>query len=260
MSDVLTAEVLDQASRVRKTVFSVAISDLARDEALTFLHGAMAQRLHVKLAFCNAHTANIAWNNEQFRTLLKGFTVFADGLGIDLAAKVLYGAPFAANLNGTDFVPELLRTSVNPLKIALVGGKPGIAEAAARQIMAITPRHSVTTVMHGFSTQAETAAYLGQLETAPVDVLLVAMGNPRQEQWIAHHIDGRHAKLAIGVGALFDFMAGAVPRAPQWVQHLRLEWLYRLAQEPRRLAGRYLLGNPRFLLRVVLVKLGIKRF
>eukprot|EP01036_Dinobryon_divergens_P050414 gene50414-67516_t len=238
MSDVLTADVLDHPGRARKSVFSVAISDLTKDAALAFLHGSMAQRQHVKLAFCNAHTANIAWNNGEFRALLDGFSVFADGFGIDLAARALYGAPFAANLNGTDFVPELLRTSAQPLTIALIGGKPGIAEAAARQIMAVAPQHSVRTVMHGFGTQAEMAAFCSQLEDAPVDLLLVAMGNPRQEQWIARHIDNRHATLAIGVGALFDFMAGAVPRAPQWLQGLRLELLVRLIKDPKRRADR----------------------
>jgi exopolysaccharide biosynthesis WecB/TagA/CpsF family protein len=260
MSDVLTANVLDQASLTRRSVFDVAISDLTRDTALAFLHGAVTQKLHVKLAFCNAHTANLAWNNQDFRALLGDFTVFADGLGVDLAARALYGAPFAANLNGTDFVPELLRTSPRPLRIALIGGKPGIAETAARQIMTVSPQHTALPIMHGFGTEAETAAYLSQLQAAPVDILLVAMGNPRQEQWIAGHIDGRHATLVIGVGALFDFMAGAVPRAPEWIQRLRLEWLFRLAQEPGRLASRYLVGNPLFLLRVAMVKLGVKQF
>jgi exopolysaccharide biosynthesis WecB/TagA/CpsF family protein len=80
--------------------------------------------------------------------------------------------------------------------------------------------------------------------------VLVALGNPLQEQWIDDHQEGLGVPLLIGVGALFDFLAGRVPRAPQWVLRLRSEWLFRLLVEPRRLWRRYVTGNPRFLWRV----------
>jgi alpha-1,3-mannosyltransferase len=76
------------------------------------------------------------------------------------------------------------------------------------------------------------------------------MGDPKQELWLTEHLPQTGCRLGIGVGALFDFMAGAVPRAPAWMQSLRLEWLYRMMQEPRRLWRRYLVGMPMFLLRV----------
>jgi UDP-N-acetyl-D-mannosaminuronic acid transferase (WecB/TagA/CpsF family) len=82
-------------------------------------------------------------------------------------------------------------------------------------------------------------------------VLLVAMGNPKQELFIKDHLAATGCALGIGVGALFDFLAGDVPRAPLSVQHWRLEWVYRLLQEPRRLARRYLVGNPLFLMRIL---------
>ena len=83
------------------------------------------------------------------------------------------------------------------------------------------------------------------------DVLLVAMGNPKQELFIQEHLAATGCILGIGVGALFDFLAGNVPRATARVQRWRLEWLYRLVQEPRRLAGRYLVGIPVFLTRIL---------
>ena len=76
------------------------------------------------------------------------------------------------------------------------------------------------------------------------------MGNPKQELFIQKHLAATGCTLGIGVGALFDFLAGNVPRAMPWVQRWRLEWLYRLAQEPRRLARRYLVGIPVFLMRI----------
>ena len=83
------------------------------------------------------------------------------------------------------------------------------------------------------------------------NILLVAMGNPKQELFIQNHLAATGCILGIGVGALFDFLAGNVPRAMPWIQRWRLEWVYRLAQEPRRLAGRYLIGNPLFLIRIL---------
>jgi N-acetylglucosaminyldiphosphoundecaprenol N-acetyl-beta-D-mannosaminyltransferase len=77
--------------------------------------------------------------------------------------------------------------------------------------------------------------------------LLVALGAPRQDVWIARHLAELGVKVALGVGGLLDFFSGRIPRAPVWVRRLGMEWCYRLYQEPRRLAGRYLLGNPVFL-------------
>jgi exopolysaccharide biosynthesis WecB/TagA/CpsF family protein len=248
------------AATARKAIFGVAISDLRREEALARLHGAIALKETLKIAFCNAHTANLAWGDAAFRETLRAFTVFADGVGVDVAAKLLHGAPFAANLNGTDFIPELLRTSPRPLRVALFGAKPQVAEKAAAALAAVAPQHAIAAVQHGYVSEEEALLFMDELRRAPVDVLLVALGNPGQEYWISRLVTGEHATLAFGVGALFDFLAGEVHRAPLWIREIRMEWAYRLAQEPQRLFRRYVLGNPLFLARVAAVKLGLRRF
>ena len=91
---------------------------------------------------------------------------------------------------------------------------------------------------------------LGKLKVERPDLLLVAMGNPLQERFIADKLGPQHGSVAAAVGALFDFFADEVPRAPELVRQIRLEWLYRLWLEPRRLWRRYVLGNPAFLLRM----------
>jgi exopolysaccharide biosynthesis WecB/TagA/CpsF family protein len=256
----IASEQLYPAAPGLKSIFGVAVSDLSREEAIGRLLQAVQYRQPIKIAFCNAHTANLAWNDPILRTLLADFTVFADGVGVDIAARLLHGHSFAANLNGTDFVPALLVAEARPLRIALFGAKPGVADRAAAVLADVAPQHRITAVMHGYAREMETDTFLSEIRANPVDILLVAMGNPHQEQWIARNITGDHATLAFGVGALFDFLAGEVPRAPLWMRRMRLEWLYRLAQEPSRLFARYVLGNPLFLLRVALVKLGLVRF
>jgi exopolysaccharide biosynthesis WecB/TagA/CpsF family protein len=82
-------------------------------------------------------------------------------------------------------------------------------------------------------------------------VLLVALGNPLQEQWIDEHLIQLGVPVSIGVGALFDYLAGRVPRAPRWMLRMRAEWLFRLLVEPRRLWRRYVMGNPGFVWRVL---------
>jgi exopolysaccharide biosynthesis WecB/TagA/CpsF family protein len=98
---------------------------------------------------------------------------------------------------------------------------------------------------------SERKALVARINETEPDVLLVALGNPMQEAWIADRLPALRVKVAIGVGALFDYLAGAVPRAPVWIRRLGAEWVYRLLMEPWRLWRRYVIGNPRFLFRVV---------
>jgi exopolysaccharide biosynthesis WecB/TagA/CpsF family protein len=247
-----------QTARTRD-ILGIAVADLTEAGALATLHRAISSRRHVKLAFCNAHTANTAWSDGRFRAALAGFLVLPDGVGVDIAARQFGGRPFQANLNGTDFVPRLVSESPTPLRIALVGGRPGVAERAAAELARLDGRHRFAPALHGYADQTAVDAWLRDLAAEPADIILVAMGNPRQELWIADNITAQHGVLAIGVGALFDFLAGETPRAPAVLRRMRLEWLYRLALEPRRLFRRYVLGNPMFLARVLALKLGLAK-
>ena len=101
----IATEQLQSAESGLKSIFGVSVSDLSRDKAIGRLLQAVQYRQPMKIAFCNAHTANLTWNNADITALLADFTVFADGVGVDIAARLLHGHSFAANLNGTDFVP-----------------------------------------------------------------------------------------------------------------------------------------------------------
>lgn len=234
-----------------RDIGGVGVAVLTRQAALEELSEALARRRHVKLAFCNANLVNLGARDPALLGRLAGFLVLADGIGVDLGSRLLYGASFPANLNGTDFIPALLAAQTRPLHVALLGGRPGVAGRAAQRLARDYPAHRFEVLGHGYFDAAEEAELLARLAASPPDLLLVAFGNPRQESWISDRLGPRHGTVAAGVGALFDFLAGEVSRAPDAVRRLRLEWAYRLWLEPRRLWRRYVLGNPVFLLRML---------
>lgn len=215
---------------------------------------------HRKLSFLNAHGANIAFSDRDYCRTLAQFTVLSDGVGLDLGAHLLYGAAFPENLNGTDFVPALLTRLAGHKKIALLGARPGIAEQAARKFAQDHPQHEFDVISDGYFDNADVPEILSRLKSDRPDILLVAFGNPKQEVWIAENCTGEHAAICVGVGALFDFVSGSVSRAPLSMIKWRMEWLFRLWLEPRRMWRRYIVGNPLFLLRIMQQKLfGQKR-
>lgn len=161
-----------------------------------------------------------------------------DGIGLELASRFFHRRPFPENLNGTDFVPRLLRSLDRPTRVFLLGARPFAVDRAAT-VFGGLDRVEIVGAIDGFDGMANDAAVTAAIAAAAPDLLLVALGDPRQARWIVEH-RGRHdVPLVIGVGALFDFVSGTIARAPHWVRRLRLEWVYRLVHEPRRLAKRY---------------------
>jgi beta-1,4-glucosyltransferase len=160
-----------------------------------------------------------------------------DGVGMDLAAMVIHGRRYRENLNGTDFVPLLLARLKGQHKLFLLGGKPGIARTAGAAIDRKFG-HQVVGCADGYA-DLKSPLLVQEMNASGADIVLIALGNPLQEQWMAEHLSSLRAGLLIGVGALFDFLSGDKQRAPQWVRRLRCEWLFRLCLEPRRLLRRY---------------------
>jgi N-acetylglucosaminyldiphosphoundecaprenol N-acetyl-beta-D-mannosaminyltransferase len=128
-------------------------------------------------------------------------------------------------------------------RVFLLGGAPGVGNRAAERIRNRWPRVAVVGVASpspGFENSAEESArIIDTVNTAAPHLLVVGLGAPKQEVWLEQHASQIRAPVAIAAGATIDFLAGVQTRAPRWVQRFRLEWLFRLASDPRRLAGRY---------------------
>ena len=233
-----------------RTIHDIPVQVRTFAEAVDLIDVRYAKRKQAAIAFANAHSLNVASKSADFRKALQNSIVFNDGIGVDIASRLLFGSPFPENLNGTDFGPNYLRATRHRYRIFLLGAKPGTAERAAQRLSSLCPQHALVGCHHGHFDTGEIPEIIDAVRRSEADVLLVAMGNPKQELFIQNYLAATGCTLGIGVGALFDFLAGNVPRAAPWVQKWRLEWVYRLVQEPLRLARRYLVGNPLFLMRI----------
>ncbi|MGD9913776.1 MAG: WecB/TagA/CpsF family glycosyltransferase [Rhizobiaceae bacterium] len=238
-----------------RTILGIRVASLAWKDAEALLLRFVRERRYTKIGFLNAHNANVAARDREFADAMRDFLVLPDGVGVDIASKLLFGKSFPSNLNGTDFIPGFIASTREPITVGLIGAKRSNAEGALRKLADMAPQHRFEFIHDGYFTPEEEPGILAHIERVRPDILLVAMGVPRQELWIASKLTQAHCTLPMAVGALLDFLSGAVPRAPLWVRRWRLEWLFRLAVEPGRLWRRYVVGNPAFLMRVLRQKL-----
>ena len=238
-----------------RDILGVPVAVMTMRQALDVLVSSIIAKRHTPVAFLNANNANLAREKPELKLAFNHFMTLPDGIGVDLASLVLHGAMFPENLNGTDLVPKLLLSLEEPVSVALIGAKPEVALMALEAFKTLCPRHAFSLIADGYFKPEDEPAILARIEAARPDILLVAMGVPRQELWIAEAITEKHCTVPIAVGALFDIFTGSVPRAPDWMLTLRVEWIYRLWREPRRLWRRYLIGNPVFLGSIIAAKL-----
>lgn len=233
-------------------ILGVDVQVWSQHQAVRILDAKVNENEPTCVAFANTNLLNIAASDARLRSILKAFTVVNDGVGMNIAARILHGRFFPFNLNGTDFVPFYLSNTVHNHRIFLIGARPDVVERAACAFQQkFKSRHEIVGYTDGFSSITDIDAVLSKIAASKAGLLLVGMGNPRQELWLAEHMAKSGGKLAFGVGALLDFTAGEFKRAPPLVQRMNLEWCYRLSREPRRLFKRYALDAPVFLLRVL---------
>jgi N-acetylglucosaminyldiphosphoundecaprenol N-acetyl-beta-D-mannosaminyltransferase len=173
-----------------------------------------------------------------------------DGMPLLWASRLL-GLTLPEKISGSDLVGPLLeRAGKKGWKVYLLGGADGVAEAAAK---IMRERDGVRVVgldaprVGKDGTVQDGGEALAKIRAAAPDVLLVALGAPKQELFIHRHAAQLTPAVSLGIGASLDFVAGTVRRAPRWMSQAGLEWLYRLSREPKRLWRRYLIDDPKFL-------------
>lgn len=160
--------------------------------------------------------------------------VTPDGEGIVWACRVA-GSPVPERVAGIDLMARLLeRGNVEGWRVYLLGAAPGVAEEAAEKIRRNFPGLQVVGAHHGYFKDNEVNEVVKKIKDTKPDLIFVALGAPKQEQWIDRRLEDTGAAAALGVGGSFDVFAGRARRAPLWVRRLHLEWLFRLLREPSR--------------------------
>ena len=200
-----------------------------------------------------------ARRNSQFRAAVAGARLrVPDGMGIVYGARIA-GTPLRGTVTGR-LLPEAIGRALaeDGASIALFGGPPGTADRAAATLRArgILIAVAISPPM-AFAIGSEMdAAFVRDLAAGGARAVIVGLGAPKQELWMAAHGSELPGAVLVGVGAALDVLAGRFGAAPRWMTRVGLEWLYRLAHEPRRLARRYLWDDPRFFLWMVQARIG----
>ncbi len=200
----------------------------------------------------NAQFYVMAERSRRFRRCLeRAEYVCADGFSIQLACKWLTRTD-VERCPGVDLVRDLCcEGASHGLRVYFLGGTPGSAESTAQTLSANYPGIEVVGVdcpPMDFEKHPETLhPVLSRLAHARPQVVFVGLGAPKQEYFIDQHVRPLRIPVAVGVGGTFEMISGRVPRAPEWIRNIGMEWFYRLAREPRRLWRRYLIGNLEFL-------------
>lgn len=234
-------------------IFGVRMLNITMQDALGILERSLQSREKTAAWFVNADCLNKAWKDAAYRQLLReNRIVFPDGSGIMLAARLL-GKSLRENLNGTDMLPHLCELALSgSYKIYLLGAAEGVAEKMRENLLRRFPGLEICGLHNGyFDWDTEVDALIAEINQSAADILLVAFGAPLQERFIDRFGPRIEAVVQMGVGGLFDFYSGRIPRAPHWMRRWGIEWIFRLIQEPGRMWRRYILGNPLFLFRVL---------
>ena len=199
------------------------------------------------------HALTVGYEDPEMRSALRRATlVLPDGMPVVWAAKLL-----GERLPDRVYGPELMlrysdRCAEKGHRVWLYGGRD--QGSLVQLALSMRRRHPGIRIVGGYSppfrplTADEEEGVVQEINAARPDVLWVGTGVPRQEKWMAQMRDRLQVPVMCGVGAAFDFHAGRISQAPRWMQERGLEWVYRIAQEPRRLLPRYLYFNPRFVM------------
>ena len=234
-------------------LLGIRVNDVSSMGVIDYMESAIRAGRQAVILHANAFAANLAGRHAWMREALReAQMVFCDGDGIRWGCRIL----------GLRVPPKVTYARWLPLvgdwcahrghSLYFLGGRPGVAEEAARRYQALHPGLRIAGTHHGFFEKAgpESDAVVAEINRARPDVLLVCFGMPVQERWVHENAPKLAAHVLLTGGAALDYAAGKASLTPPWMIRLELEWLYRLLREPRRLFTRYVFGNPEFLLRV----------
>jgi N-acetylglucosaminyldiphosphoundecaprenol N-acetyl-beta-D-mannosaminyltransferase len=244
----------DQPAPSLESKLGFDICSLSMQEVIGTIRGFLGSDTPHIVVTADAASAVIARRDKLYADIVRrADLVTPDGFGLLWACRLL-GRSVPERICGVDLVPEIAKCcAYEKRSLFLLGGKPGVAERAAKELSRRFPSLCVCGTHHGYFDSLSDPQVIEAISLAAPDVLIVAMGAPRQEKWLRANIGKVGAKLGIGVGGSLDVISGSVRRAPRFMQRVGLEWLWRVVCDPRKLRKVALL--PAFVYIVLMAKL-----
>ena len=236
-------------------ILGVPFDNVSLDEAIIIAERLFKDSNKSCSMLCAPNTEFImkAQKDEEFYNILKKSKFSTpDSTGVMIGAKV-QGKKFKQKICGQPFVRKLVELSHNKgYTIYFLGSEPGIAEQARLNLLKLYPNAQIVGTQHGFFNKKQEPDVIAEINSLQPNILVVTLGMPRQEKWIYHHRKELKVDIAIGEGGTFDYEAGKLKRAPEWIQNIGLEWLWRLFLEPTRIKRMSVL--PLYLLKLLFTK------
>jgi N-acetylglucosaminyldiphosphoundecaprenol N-acetyl-beta-D-mannosaminyltransferase len=221
------------------------------------LHKAIGELIeqgqHSLVLNVNAHCMNLTYGTPWFRKILDDASVvFCDGAGVALALRLWAHVHVPERITYASWTWQLAQfAEEHEYRLYFIGGKPGVAAAAARKLCERFKSLQIAGTHHGYFEKRgpENDAVVAEIARTKPHILVAGFGMPIQERWLAENISKLNANVLLSGGAVFDFISGDVPRGPRLLVDNGFEWLARLVRDPRRLWRRYVIGNPVFMYR-----------
>ncbi len=234
-------------------ILGTYVDSLTMNEAVICVKRFIEAKKPVLIATANAEMLLRATYDKKLQAILNAADlVVPDGAGTVWAAHHL-GYAMPERVAGYDLTQELMCAAPKKgYRIFFFGAAPGVAEKAKEKAEKLYPGIKIVGIRNGFFKETDEPEILREIKAATPDILLAALGVPKQEKWLFTHLQELAVPVSIGVGGTLDVMAGVMKRAPNWMQKAKLEWLFRGALQPKR-AGR-LMALPRFVLKVMAYK------
>jgi N-acetylglucosaminyldiphosphoundecaprenol N-acetyl-beta-D-mannosaminyltransferase len=238
----------------KKQILGVNITSASKNKILEYISSSLGDsKEKYYIVTPNPEMVVAAHNNPKFKSILNNAHIaLCDGVGLLLASQLL-GKPIPERITGTDFVKDLCETFKDqPISIGFLGGKPQIAELAVERLLQEWPHLNIVFVHDewnddgfsfsernlnsGIKSQGKDQKSISKhISTRHIDILFVAFGFPKQEEWIYSNLESLDVSIMIGVGGAFDYLSGTVIRAPFIIRAIGLEWLFRLVRQPWRI-------------------------
>ncbi len=233
-----------------RDILGVRVSPLKRGEAISAIDRSIESGDQLQVAFADARTLNLASRDDKVRNALKRCLVLSAGAGADIASYLKFGRKFPDDLNGPNFVPSFLDNTQHRLRIYLVGSTPSVLRDTVERFRQRWPRHTIVGVRDGyFKTEASARDACGRIDDVAPDLVLAALGDPKQDAWFGEHVRASGPRVLMDGGASFGFVCGNRLRTPDWARRFHCEWLYQFTREPWRINRDQIIGNTTFLVR-----------